>query len=425
MITLMATRSTAPDDVFRNAETSPDLRAEAPVNSDIFSALRRCALLEGCKWDPQVGDESTLSAFPLVLKSSAWKRMARQAEQLAEETIAAEEEISRRPELMSRLGLPRALRRVLEEKTPPTASRARVMRFDFHPTTEGWRISEVNSDVPGGYTESSHFTEMIAREFPRLGPAGNPGDVWSDALASAARPSGLIALLSAPGYLEDHQVVAFLAARLRERGCRPYLAKPQQIVWRDGLASLETSCYRGPLDAIVRFFQAEWLAKLPGTCGWKYFFRGARTSVANPALAVISESKRFPLLWDKVSVALPTWRALLPETRDPRDAPWSCDEGWILKTAMCNTGDTVSVREWMPTREWTRTRMAVHLAPGNWVAQRRFESVPVSTTIGRRHVCLGVYTVNGRAAGAYARFSRKPLIDFAATDAALLLEVDE
>jgi hypothetical protein len=140
---------------------------------------------------------------------------------------------------------------------------------------------------------------------------------------------------------------------------------------------------------------------------------------------VISESKRFPLVWEELSTPLPTWRALLPETRNPRSVPWSRDESWLLKSALCNTGDTVSIRELMPAGSWLRTRLAAQLRPGNWVAQKRFESVPVSTPIGPRHVCIGVYTVNGRAAGAYARFSSRPVIDFAAVDVALLLEDDE
>jgi hypothetical protein len=92
---------------------------------------------------------------------------------------------------------------------------------------------------------------------------------------------------------------------------------------------------------------------------------------------------------------------------------------------MCNTGDTVSVRELMTPAQWLRTRLAVGFSPSNWIAQRRFESVPVSTPAGPAHVCVGVYTVNGRAAGAYTRLSKKPLIDFSATDVALLLENDE
>ena len=222
------------------------------------------------------------------------------------------------------------------------------MRFDFHNTAQGWRISEVNSDAPGGFTEASHFTTMIAEHFPKLRPSGNPTEAWTMALEGAAGPSGTVALLSAPGYMEDHQVIAFSGAseELRQsRGCRAYLAKPEQIVWRDGLAHLDTAWHSGPVGAIFRFYQAEWLSRLPRKFGWQYFFRGGRTPIANPALAVISESKRFPLVWDSLSVQVPAWRALLPETRDPRDAPWSRDEGWLLKTAMCNTGDTVSKRE--------------------------------------------------------------------------------
>jgi glutathionylspermidine synthase len=401
-----------------------DLRAEAAVDTHTLSALRRRATLDGCKWDPQVGDVDTLSPFPLVMKSTAWKQIASQAEQLTREAIAAEEELSQRPELLDQLGLPSALRRVLTEKTSPTPAAGRVTRFDFHYTVEGWRISEANSDVPGGFSEASYFTSMMAEYFPNLRPAGNPAHVWSSTLAAAAS-SGVVALLSAPGYMEDHQVIAFLAAQLRGHGCRAHLAKPEQIAWRDRMAHLDTAWHRGPLDAIVKFYQAEWLSRLPVESGWTYFFRGGRTPVANPGLSVITESKRFPLVWEKLSTRLPAWRALLPETRDPRHVPWPRDENWLLKTAMCNNGDSVNVRELMPRAQWLRTRLAAQLSPGNWVAQRRFESVPLSTPIGPRHICVGVYTVNGQAAGAYARLSRKPVIDFEAVDVALLLEDDD
>src|SRR5882762_5842607 len=100
------------------------------------------------------------------MKSSVWNLIASQAEQLAAEAIAAEEEISRRPKLLEILGLPRPLRRLLAEKTPLSPSAGRVIRFDFHYTTEDWRISEANSDVPGGYSEASNFTSMMAEHFP-------------------------------------------------------------------------------------------------------------------------------------------------------------------------------------------------------------------------------------------------------------------
>jgi hypothetical protein len=39
--------------------------------------------------------------------------------------------------------------------------------------------------------------------------------------------------------------------------------------------------------------------------------------------------------------------------------------------------------------------------------------------------CLGVYTVNGRAAGIFGRMAPGPLIDFAAIEVAVLRDVDE
>ncbi len=406
-------------------DSTPSLRAGPSISPDGFALLRRHVVLHGYKWDPQVGDFSTLESFPLILDSSVWRTLSRQAELLTAEAIIAEDEVSRRPELLTRLGLPNALRKILSQQTPLTPAAGRIIRFDFHLTTEGWRISEANSDVPGGFTEASYFTERMAKCFPHLCIAGNPAAAWTQCLVETAGPSGVVALLSAPGFGEDHQVVAYLAACLRERGCQGHLAKPDQIVWQNGTAHLVTAWHQGPLNALVRFYQAEWLCRLPRITSWQKFFRGGRTPVANPALAIISESKRFPLVWDELSAQLPTWRALLPETRDPREGRWKNDDGWLLKTAMCNTGDTISHHGWMNSSAWKKAMWSAFLAPGKWVAQRRFESVPISTPVGPRHACIGIFTVNGKAAGAYARLSITPVINYLATDVALLLHNDD
>ena len=61
------------------------------------------------------------------------------------------------------------------------------------------------------------------------------------------------------------------------------------------------------------------------------------------------------------------------------------------------------------------------LHPREWVAQRRFEAVPVDTPTGPMYPCVGIYTVAGRAVGAYTRLSPHPVIDYAAVDVALLV----
>jgi len=414
-----------PDGRFNTARpTVLPLRAGGSIAVSEFATVRRRAVLEGCKWDPQVGDIDTLADFPLILRRVEWTRLASLSEQLAVETLNAELEIVSRATLLDKLGLPRRVLAALRTNAVLTPAAVRTMRFDFHFTTEGWRISEVNSDVPGGFTEASFFTKMMAQHFPSLCAAGNPANAWADAIAETAGGAGKVGLLSAPGYMEDHQIMAYLARHLRQRRCETHLANPRQITWRDGHACLDTEWFRGSLDVVVRFYQGEWLAALPKSCGWRHFFRGSRTPMANPGLAVISESKRFPLVWDQLKMQLPTWQRLLPETRAPQDAPWRKDDSWLIKSAMSNTGDDVCVRALMTERDWRRSRWRVWLQPSQWLAQRRFESIPLETPRGQMHACIGVYTVNGRAVGAYARLAPRPLIDFAAVDVALLVEED-
>ncbi len=298
------------------------------------------------------------------------------------------------------------------------------MRFDFHFTTEGWRISEVNSDVPGGFAEASDFTAAMAVHFPPTQPAGDPGSVWADAIARTAG-GGRVALLAAPGYMEDQQIMAYLARKLAARDCPAHPAGPAQLQWRNGIAHLDSEWFSGELAAVVRFYQGEWLPRLPRRCGWQNFFRGGRTPVGNPGCAVISESKRFPLVWDRLQTPLRLWRALLPESSDPRSVSWRKSDEWVLKAAMSNNGDDVHIRELMSPRDWRRADWSVRLFPKNWVAQRRFQSLPLPTPDGPVYPCIGVYTIDGRAAGAYARYSARPLIDYAAVDVALLITDDE
>ena len=47
---------------------------------------------------------------------------------------------------------------------------------------------------------------------------------------------------------------------------------------------------------------------------------------------------------------------------------------------------------------------------------------PLETPRGPRYVCLGVYSVDGRAAGIYGRMSTTPVIDHQAQDVAVLVK---
>ncbi len=396
------------------------------VAPEQFADVHCRMILEGCKWDPQVGDGATLAPFPLLLPAAVARTLGQLAERLSAEALDAERTLLERPEFLKELGLPGAVRRALVLPLEPTPAAARVIRYDFHPTTAGWRISEANADVPGGYTESSLFPRLMARHCPGTRPAGDPAAVLADTIVAAMEQPGTVGLLAATGHMEDHQVIAFLEGILRTRGCSTLRAHPRQVIWQDGVALLAGPT-RGSrrLDSLVRFYQGEWLGTGSQRHGWSEFFRGGRTPVCNPGTALLIESKRFPLVWDRLGLELPTWRRLLPPACDPRRLRGRFGPGWVLKPAFCNTGDHVASADDPDRRRWSRAVWGARLRPGRWVAQRRFEALATPTPRGPMYPCLGVYTVDGRAAGLFGRMSATPLIDWTAVEAAVLLEPDE
>jgi glutathionylspermidine synthase len=384
--------------------------------------LRRRAVFECGKWDPQFEDECVLADFALTLEPRTWRRLAALAEELARETLAAERELAARPELCARLGLPRAVRRCLRACADHGAARgaARVLRFDFHWTRAGWRVSEVNSDVPGGFIEAGAITRL-ASDLTGLRPTGDPTSALADATLRAARAGAKVGLVHATAYTDDRQVMLHLARALAERGLATVLLDPTQVSWHDGRASADTGWLRGPLDLLLRFFPAEWLPNARAAGDWRRFFAGSRTPISNPGTALLVQSKRFPLVWDELAAELPTWRALLPETRSPRAADWRGDDGWVLKPALGRVGEDVGLFGVVGAREWRAIARSARWWPGHWVAQRRFESIALAFEGEALHACLGVYVIDGRAAGIYGRVARRPLVDARARDVAVLL----
>lgn len=370
--------------------------------------LRLRMSFEHFKLDPQAEDVAALSRVAMVLDAGVWGELCALAEDLAAETLAAEKELLGRPDLWRELAIPRPIRTALRAGSPSPGI-ARVMRFDFHFTTDGWRISEVNSDVPGGFIEGSAYTRLVAQETGYRQTTGDPAAIYAQALADAA-PAGLIALVHAPGYMDDRQVMMYLARELETRGCRTVLCSPDLVDWEN----------QRP-DLIVRFYPAEWLPNLPRTAHWHRFFTGCNIPQSNPGYALLSQSKRLPLVWDKLNTPMPCWRKLLPRTRDVRAVRHEDLDAWVIKPAMGRVGDGIlmsgstSAKDARSIRRWSRW------FPRHWIAQQRFSTVPVATPTGPLYPCLGIYTVDGIAAGAYARVAPTPLIDARASDAAVLL----
>lgn len=397
-----------------------------PLAESEFLEVQSRLALDCFKWDIQIGDTTTLFRQPLLIRQTMWQQLAKMAEELAAELMTAEQEIVTRPELYSMLGLSPNLHSILSEAScnGAAAPHARVLRFDFHYTTRGWQISEVNSDVPGGYTEASRLTQLVSHFTPQTRPCGDPARTWTDAIMRHVGTQGRVALLSAPGFLEDQQVTAFLAAELQARGIETFLVHgPSQLQWQAGQAHVVHKSGFIPLDVIVRFYQGEWLLKLSNASGWKQLFAPGKTLVANPGYSLLTESKRFPLIWDYLETKMTCWRSLLPESCDPRDTRWQSitDKSWVLKEAFSNTGDSIHMHEAASARSWETVKRAALKHPERWVVQRKFDAAPVWSELGWVYPCIGVFTINGEAAGAYTRVGLRPVIDYKAMDVALLI----
>ncbi len=397
-----------------------------PLNDLEFLAIREHLGLHCFKWDYQVGDSCTLFRQPLLMRRETWIELAQLAENLERELLMAERELLHRPELQEKLGLPLPIKRILasNERAQTNVGPVRTLRFDFHYTPGGWCVSEVNSDVPGGYTEASCFPQLMSRHYAGVRPAGNPIEHWTNLVTEFIGCGKIVAFLSAAGFLEDQQVTAFLASHLQHFGLTTFLLHhPSQLRWHKSSAfALDSSGRHVPVDLVVRFYQGEWLSQLNATSGWQNLFTEVKTPVINPGFALLAESKRLPLIWDQLSVSIPNWKKLLPECREVGDCDWERSSDWVMKACLANNGDSVYMHSHFSDSEWRNLCSKIKRHPERWVAQRKFDVVPIQTAAGEVFPCIGVYTINGEACGAYVRASRNKIIDYAACDVALLVQ---
>lgn len=399
------------------------------LSPEQIARVRRRAIFDHHKYDPQFRDVSVIAPFALAIDRATWRDLASRAEALAAEMLDAERAIARSARALAELDLPLALRALLAAPGlgAPSPTLARYVRFDFHPTCEGWRVSEANSDVPGGFIEAGGLAELMRSHHPGHAVAADPGDALAEAIAralDALRAERTVALVHATAYTDDRQVMLYLRDRLRGRAIDSVLSAPDGLSWSRGrAAAIGPEGGRRDLGGIVRFFPGEWLPSLLLGGSWWRFFRGARTPIANPGHAMISQSKRFPIACARLGLDLPAWRAALPETRDPHDRRVDVRSGeWVLKPALGRVGEDVGLPGVTPPRAWAAIVRAAERRPARWIAQRAFRTSAIETPLGAMYPCVGVFVIDGRAAGLYGRIARTPLVDGAALEAAVLID---
>lgn len=269
--------------------------------------------------------------------------------------------------------------------------------------------------------QQPHYPELMAPHYPGLLPVEGIVDKYARLLTEGLPPNAQIGLVHATAYTDDRQAMVFLADKLKTLGFQSSLISPEQVQWKSGQAFIKTEWCDGRADLLVRYYPGEWLPNLPRQSSWHHFLTESQTPISNPATALLTQSKRHPLVWDKLRTPMPTWRKLLPPCAEIQDVPWKSDSDWLAKPALGRVGYGIGLRECLTDKEWSDICKQVRRYPHHWVAQRRFRIVPLSVPSGKGYPCLGIYTIDGKVAGAYGRMAARPLIDNQAQDIAIFI----
>jgi len=371
--------------------------------------------------------QEVLLDFPLLMTPGEWPRLARLTEKLAAEVLSAERELLSRPELYPLLGLKSKIEKILQSCEPDCRPEAvpRVMRFDFLHTTEGWLFSESNPDVAGGYFEAYKLTEAMAAYYPGFLPPPNPAAAHAEAIRSTVGKDALVAFVCPFSWHYYAHQAKLVMKELEMWGIRGIMTTPRSLRWESGFARVLRSPLTGKPSLVVRQLLAEGLLKLCQRSQWAPWFCGARTPVSNPCHSILTESKRFPCVLKELDAPMPTYRRHSPESRSPTEVSTAFENQWVFKPAFGAQGRRIAIAGVTPKSAFKAVANKARRHPVKWVAQRRFQSVPVPTERGPGHICLGIYTVDGVAAGLYARIKGKPLIDqFAMSIPVLIPEGD-
>lgn len=396
-----------------------------PIPNDMYNEYKLDVMLDCYKWDPQFCDNNTVAKYALVLTAKEHEELKLLTEKLIKETIEAENFLNKNLKYTKALEIPNKFRNDIKSmKNYNPEKHIRLMRFDFHPTLENkWAVSEVNSDVPGGFAEATLMNRKALEYLSNENYyAISFGDFLADAIKKKVRQGGRIMLVHCTSYSDDRQVMQFLGDKLSGIGYEVIYAAADQLKFENGKAISILNNREGEVDGIIRFSPLEWVADMK-TKNWHGYFDTETVSCNHP-IAIFAQTKRFPFAWDLLEskgIDLSTWRKLLPETLEVNDK--KVDDKFIYKPVYGRVGENISIKEACKDDEYKKILKDVKRHPKKYLAQKKFNSRPLTNGEGEEfHVCIGSYGVENSHAGYYARISRSPRIDSYAADIPVLIE---
>lgn len=395
------------------------------IPDDKYYDYRLQAMFDCYKWDPKFCDSNTLSNYVLVLSSNENEELIKLTESLDNETILAEEFLNRNIKIAKKLMLPKKIiEKIPNMQNYDKTKNIRLMRYDFHPNMDNnWTVTEVNSDVPGGFAESSLLPELARKMINRYDLEYNSfGERMVEAINDLLYKKGTIMMVHCTCFSDDRQVMQYLGDRLEKEGYKIIYGAADHINFKrkEAYSILENN--KEKIDLIFRFTPLEWLVQMKPR-RWDGYFDTITKSCNHP-IAIYAQSKRFPFVWEQLKatgIDMKTWNVLLPETLEVKKTVEK--EGYIYKPVYGRVGERIAIKEACREDEYEKILQDVKKHPNQYILQKKFQSKPLKSEDGKEyHICIGSYVINSKHAGYYARISSYPRIDSYAADIPVLIE---
>ena len=395
------------------------------IPEDRYYDYKIQAMFDCYKWDPQFCDNNTLSKYVLILSKEENEELVKLTQNLDKETIIAEEYLNKNIKIAKKLSLPKKiLEQIPSMQDYDKTKNIRLMRYDFHPSVNGdWVVTEVNSDCPGGFAESSLLPDLARRTLNIATLEYNSfGEKMVDAINKKLDKKGTIMMVHCTCFSDDRQVMQYMGDRLKREGYNIIYGAADHINFKNKKAYCILENNQTSIDLIFRFTPLEWLIQM-NPRRWDGYFSSLTKSCNHP-ISIYAQSKRFPFVWDdleKAGIDMKTWRSLLPETFEVKNT--TLKDGYIYKPVYGRVGEKISIKEACKDDEYEKILKDVKKHPKQYLMQKKFESNPLKTEDGKQyHICIGSYTIEGEHAGYYARMSQYPRIDSYAEDIPVLIE---
>lgn len=376
-------------------------------------------------WDALTSDHPPFLTEPLVLSRHDHETIVSITERVHSLLMRARHKVTLNPDLCRFLGLDDWTTGLLRMEEALTKN-LEIARYDlFRTRTGGWQISEVNSDVPSGFNESSFMNETLCRDSGVEIPL-SVTERFADELASLG--AGKIAMVYGTAYAEDLQLCLFLRDRLAERGRAALLASPAHLKMRKG----QPCFWDDVVQAVYRVYPVEWFSALSHRDAWKELIQ-AGVVLVNPFRTIITQSKNFFALLHRDSETFFskddwTWlKGYLPYTKPfaLRDTGTLLKEKerWVLKPVFGRMGYDVSIGPDCSVENWQKALDDAGRKPESFCLQEFFDVEPHDLGHERVYLCIGVFVVNGKFAGYFTRASLGRLTTYEAMDVATVIEL--